>query len=151
LEHANGFDRIICLCKCLNILAKNKDFNTLSSQHAVLLNQKNGDRIEKIIQYIITNYHNKISLDTISDIAGMTPPAFCYYFKKTTKKTYVTFLNEVRIGAACKKLTSTDSSIVEICYDTGFNTIANFNSQFLKINGMSPLAFRKSFKNSMPL
>ena len=53
LEHAKGFDRIICLCNCLNILAKNNEFNTLSSQHAVSLNQKNGDRIEKIIQYII--------------------------------------------------------------------------------------------------
>ena len=124
---------------------------TLSSQHAVPLNRKNGNRIEKVIQYTITNYHNKITLDTISDIAGLTPPAFCYYFKKTTKKTYITFLNEVRLGAACKKLTSTNHSVIEICYDTGFNTIANFNSQFLKINGMSPLAYRKSYKKSMHL
>lgn len=148
MEHAKGFDRLVGLCKCLNVLAKKKEYTTLSTQHAVMTSNKKIARIEKVFQYTIANYDGKITLDIIADIAGMTPPAFCNFFKQSTKKTFITFLNEVRIGAACKKLITTDDSILQICYDTGFNTLANFNSRFLKIKNMPPSVYRKTFKKS---
>ena len=76
----------------------------------------------------------------------MTSPAFCNYFKKRTKKTYIAFLNEIRIGAACQKLIQTDNNVSEIYFASGYNTIANFNSQFLKIKKTTPLNYRKSFR-----
>ena len=76
----------------------------------------------------------------------MTSPAFCNYFKKRTKKTYIAFLNEIRIGAACQKLIQTDNNVSEICFASGYNTIANFNNQFLKIKKTTPLNYRKSFR-----
>lgn len=149
MEHAKGFDRVIGLCKCLNALANKKEYTTLSTQPPVMSSTKKMARIEKVFQHTIANYHNKITLDIIADIAGMTPPAFCHFFKQSTKKTFVTFLNEVRIGAACKKLITTDDSVLRICYDTGFNTLANFNSRFFKIKNMPPSAYRKTFKRSI--
>jgi AraC-like DNA-binding protein len=75
----------------------------------------------------------------------MSIPAFCNYFKKSTRKTYIDFLNEVRIGYACKLLTDTQSTVESACYDSGFNTVANFNKQFLKIKGNTPSKYRKLF------
>ncbi|MGJ8693651.1 MAG: AraC family transcriptional regulator [Thalassotalea sp.] len=145
LELQKGFDRIVTLLSGLNILTKYEDHKALSTELVFVPNQKETDRIEKIFQYSITHYDSDISLSVIADIAGMTTPAFCSYFKKITKKTYVSFLNEIRIGVACQKLMMTESNISEICFDTGFNTIANFNSQFMKIKGVTPSQYRKSF------
>lgn len=146
LEIQKGFDRIITLLHCLNILSKYNNHKILSSELVVMPNQKETERIENIYKYSIANYENKISLHTIAGVAGMTVPAFCGYFKKRTKKTYISFLNEIRIGAACQKLITTDKNVSEICYESGFNTIANFNSQFLKIKAVTPLLYRKSYR-----
>ncbi|MBC7902036.1 MAG: AraC family transcriptional regulator [Gemmatimonadaceae bacterium] len=68
------------------------------------------------------------------------------FFKRNTKKTYVEFLNEMRIGHACQSLLRTDKTVLEICYDCGFNTVANFNKQFLKIKRMKPSAYKRTFR-----
>ncbi|WP_445736902.1 AraC family transcriptional regulator [Mariniflexile sp.] len=146
LEFQKGFDRIITLLSCLNMLSKYDNHKMLSTKLEIVPNQKETERIEKVFQYSIANYEHDISLSTIADIAGMTAPAFCNYFKKRTKKTYVSFLNEIRIGAACQKLIATDKNVLKICFESGFNTVANFNSQFLKIKGVTPLVYRKSYR-----
>jgi AraC-like DNA-binding protein len=84
----------------------------------------------------------------VSDVAknvNMSVPAFCSYFKKCTKKTYIDFLNEVRIGHACKQLMDTQMTVAEIAYDSGYNTLVNFNKQFLKSKKSTPSAYRKAF------
>lgn len=146
LEFQKGFDRIITLLNGLNMLSKYDNHKVLSTKFEIVPNQKETERIEKVFQYSIANYERDISLHTIAGIAGMTPPAFCNYFKKRTKKTYISFLNEIRIGAACQKLIMTDKNVLEICFESGFNTVANFNSQFLKVKGITPLKYRKSYR-----
>jgi AraC-like DNA-binding protein len=74
----------------------------------------------------------------------MSIPAFCNYFKKRTKKTYVNFVNEVRIGNACKLLEAANKTIIDVCYESGFNSVANFNRQFLRIKGITPSAYKKA-------
>ena len=69
----------------------------------------------------------------------MTPHAFCKYFKKHTRKTYVTFINEIRIERACKMLIDESSeSVSNIAFKTGFNNFVNFNRVFKKITKLSP-------------
>lgn len=145
LEHTQGFQRIVLLCECLQILAKTAMFKPLSTQEVKQFNGKDRERIERVFQYTIESFTNPISLKEIAELAGMSAPAFCSYFKKSTKKTYFDFLNEVRIGHACKLLIDTDLTILEICYQSGFNTLANFNKQFLRIKQMTPSRYRKLF------
>lgn len=80
MEHSKGFDRVIGLCKCLNVLVNKKEYTSLSTQPPVLSSSKKMARIEKVFQHTITNYPNKITLDIIADIAGMTPPRFLPFF-----------------------------------------------------------------------
>mgnify|MGYP003576143803 CR=1 FL=1 len=47
--------------------------------------------------------------------------------------TYIDFLNEIRIGHACKLLIDTQKRVLEIWYESAFNTLANFNKDFLKM------------------
>lgn len=72
----------------------------------------------------------------------MTPTAFCKFFKKHTKKTFVGFLNEIRIEKACQVLVNKRTeNISEAAYQCGFNTAVHFNRVFRSIMGISPSQF----------
>jgi AraC-type DNA-binding domain-containing proteins len=133
LEHQQGLWRIIRLCECLEMIASSEEYEAISTQEVKTFQARNRDRIDRIFQYTIENFQEPISLADVASTAGMSIPAFCNYFKKSTKKTYIDFLNEIRIGHACKLLTDTQKPVLEICYESGFNTLANFNKQFLKM------------------
>jgi AraC-like DNA-binding protein len=145
LQKAQGFERVLILGQCLHLLAGNQDYQTLSTQELAPLQHRDQERIDRIFQHTMAHYREPISLQQIASVAGMSVPAFCAYFKKRTKKTYVDLLNEMRIGFACTLLADTEQSILQVSFDAGFNSIAHFNKQFLKIKGRTPSQFRKAF------
>lgn len=147
LEFSSGFSRIIKLCNCLQIIARTQQFTPLSTLDVKAYNHKDKERIERVFHYTIESFAEPITLVEIAKLVNMSVPAFCNYFKKSTKKTYINFLNEVRIGHACKLLIDTERTILEICFESGFNTLANFNKQFLKVKKMTPSRYRKYFSN----
>lgn len=149
LEDAVGFKRIALLCRCFTLLEVCNDFQTLSTQQLNLLTDKHKDRIDRIFEFTIDSFKKPIHMDEVSKLAGLSKPAFCSYFKKSTNKTYINFLNEIRIGYACKQLMDSSLNITEICYDSGYNTLANFNKQFLKVKKITPSAYRRLLKNSL--
>jgi AraC-like DNA-binding protein len=146
LEQLQGFSRIIRLCECLQAIAATQQYETISTQEVKTFHSRNRDRIDKIFQYTIENFQEPISLADVAATAGMSIPAFCNYFKKSTKKTYIDFLNEIRIGHACKLLVDTQKPVLEICYESGFNTLANFNKQFLKMRKLTPTGYRRNIE-----
>lgn len=149
LEQLEGLSRIIRLCECLGYIASTHAFETVSTQDIKTFQARNKDRIDRIVQYTIDNFQEPVTLADVAGTAGMSIPAFCSYFKKSTKKTYIDFLNEIRIGHACKLLIDTQKNILDICYESGFNTLANFNKQFLKMKQTTPSAYRKHFRKQM--
>ncbi|HMH32420.1 MAG TPA: AraC family transcriptional regulator, partial [Puia sp.] len=74
--------------------------------------------------------------------------AFCKYFKMRTKKTFSFFLNEVKVSYACRLLAEGNLNVLQICYESGYNNLSNFNRQFKRITKMTPTAyiFGQSFK-----
>lgn len=145
LEQAKGFDRVLLLGQCLHLLSETKDHQTLSTQELKPLQLREQERIDRIFQHTMEHYREPITLEAIAAVAGMSIPAFCAYFKKRTKKTYIDFVNEMRIGYACTLLADTEQSILQVSFDSGFNSVAHFNKQFLKIKGITPSKFRKAF------
>ena len=104
-----------------------------------------GRRMSAVLEFTMNHFQQEISLNTISQEAAMTKNAFCKYFKKRTNKTYVTFLNELRIEEASKLLQAEkDLSITEIAEACGFQNISNFNRKFKQLKGKTPRDFRKS-------
>ncbi|HEX2533470.1 MAG TPA: AraC family transcriptional regulator [Chitinophagaceae bacterium] len=144
LEADRGFWRLARLCECLALLADTDEYETLSTQEIREVNYRDRDRIESIFQYTMDNFREPVRLGAVAERAGMSVPAFCTYFRKRTKKTYIDFVNEVRIGYACKQLATSEKSVLEICFESGFNTVAHFNRQFRKIKGQTPSRYRKA-------
>lgn len=151
LEHAIGFNRILLLLQCLAIISSRKEYELLSTQNMANLQTRQQARVDKIFNYTIAHFAEGITLEDIAAHVNMSIPAFCLYFRKHTKKTYIEFLNEMRIGKACQQLIDSQKTISEIAYDCGYNTLANFNKQFLKIRKIQPSHYRKIFSESESL
>ena len=146
LEHSTGLQRIIGLCACLDIIASQKDYVTLSTGMFRQPNHKGNEKIDRIFDFTISRFQKQVELQEIAELANMSVPAFCNYFKKCTKKTYISFLNEVRIGYACRLLTNNDYTINHICFDSGFQSLQNFNKQFYKLKQVTPSEYRKRIR-----
>lgn len=140
------FDQIIALLELLHSFATCNDAQVLSSVgFSGISNEADSERMNKIYKFIIDHYKRKINLHDISSFANMTPPAFCKYFKKRTRKTFAHFLNEVRIGNACRLLIEQNLNASQACYESGFLNLSNFNRQFKKITKTSPLLYQKQY------
>lgn len=145
LASASGFRRLLLLGECLDIIAGMEAYQVLSSGDIKQQMGKDNSSIDKIFQYTIHSFREQIAIADVAAIACMSVPAFCHYFKRSTQKTYISYLNEIRIGYACQLLLETRKSVLDICYESGYNTMANFHKQFLKIKKMTPLSYRKHF------
>lgn len=137
-----GFDRTIKFLRILNTLASHEQYELLSSQQFVNSFKGNQNKIiDKAYEYIFENFDKPISLKNVADIVNMNPSSFSRFFKRINNKTFSRYLNEVRIGFACKQLIENKSKIITICYESGFNNVSNFNRQFRIITKMSPTEY----------
>lgn len=142
----NDFNKVLTLLSILNALSEHSQAKLLSSSG--FLNTFKASQNSKLVciyEYIMTNFKNEITLDQIADLAHMNPSAFSRYFKSVQKKTFTQFLNEVRIGYACKLLQEQRYNIAEVCFESGYNNISNFNRQFKALKQMSPSAYVKMY------
>lgn len=118
------------------------DDNTISLYSGVrnvAYSDKDGARISQVYKYTFENYDKDISVDQVADIIHMTPTSFCKFFKKHTMKTYISFLNEVRIEKACQILINNKAEhISEAAFQVGFNNIVHFNRVFKSVTKLSP-------------
>lgn len=145
-EARNGI-RLACFIQMLQTLSGIKKYKTLSTTHTEYgITESEGLRMNDIYQYTMSHYTENITLKQIADVAHLTPQAFCRYFKKHTLKTYVAFLNEVRINEACKKIVSENfDSLASVAYQTGFTNAVTFNRVFKKITGQPPKKFLNEY------
>lgn len=144
---ASGLTRIIELLRVLNILAQSTEYEVLCHDRIIdVYNKDEKDRMSSIIKFLTDNFDKTIKLKEVSDIAHMTPNSFCRFFKKRTQKSFSEYLTEIRIRNACQMLIKGEHTISEVCYQSGFNTITNFNRQFKGIKGMTPSEFTKQYQ-----
>ena len=109
------------------------------------MSEKEGSRMHSIFDYTLKNFQKNISVTDAADVVHMTPEAFCRFFKKHTRKTFVTFLNEVRVENACRKLKNGDDKLVaEIAYSCGFGNVSHFNRVFRKVTGKTPKTYQSA-------
>lgn len=149
LVNLSGVPRLLKFIELLHYLSIDlKEFKSLSAGNSrkVIAGSENL-RMDKIYKYTLHNYSTDISLDMIAEVCHMTPQAFCKYFKKHTSKTYLHFLQEIRINAACDKIIKGEiDGISSVAFATGFNSAVNFNKVFKKYTGLSPTAYRRKYK-----
>lgn len=148
LISCDGPSRIMMMLNILNELSKAETHPLMNETFVAELpilnnNNRSVGRLKKVHEYVIANFQNKIQIEDIAGMANMTNHAFCRYFKRSTKKTFMTFLSELRVCHAKKLLIESGSPISDICYASGFDNLSNFNRKFKAITDMTPKEFRK--------
>ena len=140
-----GTYQLIALIQCL-LLAQHCDENDFLSSLSFQYDASDleNERLHGIYKFTLQNFHNKIKLQEIASLAGLTPSSFCRYFKHRTGKSDSQFLLEIRVGNACKLLINTPMTIKQICFESGFNNFTCFYKQFKNITGMSPFSYQKA-------
>ena len=145
-EEKSNFKMLICLLEILQRLAISSEY-ILLDQHRSVAEQTRAEqeRINPVFAYLVENFRGQVSLDEAAGIAHMTPNAFCKYFKKITRKTFMETVIEYRLNYATQQLVQTDKPISEISFDSGFGDVSHFYKMFKQKMHQSPLNYRKNF------
>ncbi len=101
------------------------------------------DKMKQIIKYIECNYMEKITIADMSREIGLSRSYFMKYFKNTMGTSFIEYLNEYRLTMASRLLLSSDSSILDIASEVGFDNLSYFNRLFKKRFGTTPSNYRK--------
>jgi AraC-like DNA-binding protein len=143
LEHLDRFHQFMELMSIFQFLAESEEYVNLDvrpiSSQTIL---KQQERMHRIHQFVETNFQKPIDTQQIANEVNLSLPAFCRYFKKTTKLTYTDFVNQYRVQYA-KKLLIQDKNVTEACFESGFESLSYFNRIFKKWTGETPSGFRK--------
>ncbi len=119
-----------------------------SSAFAKVEAQSDSRRVLKVKNYIEEHYRDELRLGQLSNMVGMTDSAFSRFFKQRTGKNLNEYIVDVRLGHAARLLVDTTHTVAEICYETGFNTVCNFNRLFKKRKGCNPTEFRDKYRKT---
>lgn len=145
-----GAERILAFVRFLVRLNEHAEKRTLSVNKLV---QPTGGskqaRIASVVDSVIKNFEDPISVGEAAKMAGMTEITFSRNFQAVTGHGFVEFLNRVRIGQACSMLYASDDQIITIAQAAGFKNLANFNRHFLKLKGMTPSEYRDTARKDL--
>jgi AraC family transcriptional activator of pobA len=100
------------------------------------------EKLKSILNYVETNYYENITVEKACSLLNYSYHYFCKLFKKATGKSFIQYLNFVRINVVEKLLLTTDIPISEIISQTGFSSFSYFNRAFKKIKGCAPSVYR---------
>ena len=147
MKTATSQSLVILLLQILEKMLNAEKHFLNSAIHEYELKEARFDQLNKVLNYTFSKASENITIDQVAREASLSRSQFSRYFKERTGKTYINFLNEVRIENACSQLRDVKNSIEQICYDVGFQNISNFNRQFRKSKKMTPSEYRSFFRS----
>lgn len=144
IRDSAGLARFIEFLTLMGELAASGNYRLLSS---VPMQACDDDaalvRINVALEFIVENLSSRLSMPDLARRLGMSERRFTRFFRSATGNSFSHFVNRLRINRACQLLMETDRYVTNICYDAGFNNVANFNRRFLAFKGMTPKQFRQ--------
>ena len=141
---------LIGLLEVLQKLALSNDYVLLDQNMSIAeRSTAEQERINPVYAYLVENFRQQVSLEAAAGIANMTTNAFCKYFKKITRKTFMETIIEYRLNYAIQQLVQTDKPISDISYESGFGDVSHFYKTFKQKMQISPLNYRKKFMRNL--
>jgi AraC-like DNA-binding protein len=144
VKQAHGLQRFAAFCDLLALLANCTDYRLLSNvQMQGEDNDTDHDRINAIVDRITADVASPLSAGELAAEMGMSESQFSRFFRRATGNNFTDFVNRIRVNRACQLLMQSDRQVMHICYEVGFQNVANFNRRFRDIKGMTPSEFRQ--------
>lgn len=147
LKSLESFEKLIGVLQILREMEKTNDYTILNAIDFTLETDfQDNNKINIIFNFVQQEFVRDISLEEIADKVNMSIPGFCRYFKKRTRKTFTQFVNEYRLVHAAKLLHEKQTSIMDVCYESGFNNFSHFSRLFKQFSGKTPSMYRNELK-----
>ena len=120
-------------------------FNKRSSRNAQKKDYKSLEKMKLILKFVENNYMEKITIEDVAKEVNLSQSHFMKYFKNTMGTSFIDYLNEYRLTMASRLLISSDSSILDIAAEVGFDNLSYFNRSFKKRFQQTPREYRKRY------
>ena len=145
--------RLGTFCEILDILSQSpaSDRQILSGTHYGASPPKvDLQPITKVSKFLEDNFHRPVSPVQVARLLAMSPSAFSRFFKQATGRTFVSYVNELRIRHASRLLLETDRGIGDIASASGFPNVSYFNRRFLAAKSVKPSDYREGIRKLRP-
>lgn len=109
--------------------------------------RKMEDSIQRALAYLHLHFRENPSLQQTAQAVWLNPNYFCTRFHEAVGMTYKRYMTELKVSSAKKLLTSSDLSVTEICFASGFSSLASFQRVFKAVCAVSPVAYRRQTQN----
>jgi AraC-like DNA-binding protein len=136
--------RLAGLVQIFGLLAASHELKPISTNQISGINITDSLKMNKVLEYALKNFKSEISIAEAAALVNLSESAFCRYFKLRTQKSFLNFVIEMRLNEARRLLNESEKSVLEICYDSGFNNLSNFNRLFRKKYKQAPREYRKA-------
>jgi AraC-like DNA-binding protein len=142
-----GLRRIAAFLEILDLLSRSRQCRTIASP-GFEPQWTPGDaddplRLSQVCQFINERLEQPIRLREAARLAHLSEGAFSRFFRRHLRRTFPAFVNELRIGRACRLLAESDRPVIEIAAACGYANLSNFNRQFLRLKNTTPRRFRE--------
>jgi AraC-like DNA-binding protein len=142
--------RLVELLGLLDLLARSRDVAELSTAgFAPSLRVEDRRRIDRVYRFLSEHSSRPIALDEAARLVHMSPTTFSRFFHRTSGKHFTAYVNELRVGSACRLLIETDRGIADIALEVGFGNLSNFNRRFLELKQTRPRDYRQHFRREL--
>jgi AraC-like DNA-binding protein len=142
-----GFDRFLGLLEILRSLSRSDQIIELDIRRKDLFSHpQDAERLNRVFNYVFSHLGDPIRIEEMARMTHFTPSGFCRYFKTKTRRSFIAFLNEVRIQRAKELLRDKDWTVARIAMESGYDNLSNFNRQFRKMTGQTPRIYRTSLQ-----
>lgn len=132
--------RTVSLIRLLVLISKSRELSEAGKENKETDAER---RLREIKLFVVCNFQRELTIDDIAEHVGMNRSAACTFFKRNEGKTIWEYMNHLRLEEAKRLLSTTDFTIQEICYKSGFRDLAHFSRTFRKGVGTSPSEYRK--------
>lgn len=145
LIQLKDFSRYLKLLEILHVLSESRNCKFISGGTITGINEKESERMDNVLKFVMKNFGNDITLSDAAKVANMAENSFSRFFKQRTRKTFTNYVNELRLNHAARLLIENNKTIVDVCYECGFNNLSNFHRHFKMMHQVSPLNYRKTY------
>jgi AraC-like DNA-binding protein/ligand-binding sensor protein len=113
--------------------------------HQIMLQHEQSEppNIARARQYIAEHHGDTLTLDAVAHAVNMSSYYFCKMFKKATGMNFTDYLSRMRVENARELLLNPNARVSEVAFESGFQSITNFNRTFKRLVGRSPTQYRE--------
>ncbi len=126
-----------CLYKLFYILYSNATVNNEKTK-----NIKSIEHIKNITKYVENNYFDQITIADMAQLCDYSESHFMKFFKQNMGISFIDYINNYRLNMAANLIKSSDSDILSIACECGFNNLSYFNRLFKQKYKMTPRELR---------